>query len=127
MLRRTFFIEPGAEPVRLLAGDPDCAVPADEAEQRLAGRGFSAAGFADERERLARRDLERDVLHGMDARHASAKHAAPDVVADGQVANIDDGRRGSLAIDVADVVARSGFARPAIAPSRGTAASSIFV
>ena len=112
--------------MRLLAGDPDRAVPADEPEQRLAGGGLSAAGFADQRQRLARRDLERDARHSMDARHVVAEPAAFDVVTDGQITDIDDGGACS-ADDAADDVARSGFARPAIAPSRGTAASSIFV
>ena len=53
----------------------------DEAEDRAAGRGFAAAGFADEAERLAAVDVEADVVDGADV----VDRAGEDAAADGEI------------------------------------------
>ena len=57
------------------------------------GRGFAAARFADEAERLAGLDVEADAIDGADDT-LGAEEAAADAEVDFQVANGEEGLRG---------------------------------
>ena len=56
-----------------------------EAEHRLAEGGLAGAALADEADDLARGDLERDIVHGVDGL------AAPDLEVLGEAFDGDDG------------------------------------
>src|SRR5262245_57897300 len=63
----------------------------DEPEEGAPGGGLAAAAFADEAQRFARRDLERDVVHGADVGHDPREHPFLDGKVFLQVADFDQG------------------------------------
>src|SRR5690606_37212050 len=70
-----------ARPVEIaerLAGDLDPPAVRHEADQRLRHGRLAAAGFADQRQRFATEDIQRDMLDGVDARGDTAEKALPD-------------------------------------------------
>ena len=113
------------------------AVRLDEADDRAAGRRFAAAGFADERQRLALEEIEGDILDRMDRAGLAAEQAAADVETGDEVLHLEDRRLAAVdGIGHLDRLAAfagrrcrrresaAAISGPAIEPSRGTAESS---
>ena len=82
-----------AEARQIAPADHDVAAVGHQPGQRLGGGRLAAAGFADQRQRLARRDREADAFDGVDAAVDPAEEAAAHVEADMQVADHRDSRR----------------------------------
>ncbi len=76
--------------VELPSGDLDLAREGDEADEGLGDGGLAAAGFADQRERLAGADLETHALGGMDAVAHPLQQARAEIVGHGDVVQTGD-------------------------------------
>jgi hypothetical protein len=68
------------------------ALALDQAQQRAAGGRLAAARFTDQRQRLARMQVEAQLLHRMHAARDAAEEAAAQVEARDQVLHAQDGR-----------------------------------
>ncbi len=75
-------------PLELDAAALDVAIGPQEVDHRPGGRALAAARLADDAERLAAGDLERDVLDRLDL-------AAADLISHGQVLDLEDGHAGA--------------------------------
>ena len=69
----------------------------DQLEDGAGDRGLAAARFADQRQRLALRDRERDVVHGVHDVDRLLAEAAADVEVDREIVDLQEGSRRRLA------------------------------